>query len=90
MIFGFYYFSDDPPLDNDGDEKDKQDEYYTLDEDDHDDESSDPQCSISRSSGAITSPRTWPPKQTYTRSKSLESVLIQMHKKFKDLLVFKS
>ena len=40
MIFCFYYFSDDPPLDNDGDEKDEQDE-YSVDEDDHDDEDSD-------------------------------------------------
>ena len=48
-----------------------------------------PQCSTSKSSGALTSLRTWPPKQTYTQSKSLESVLIQMHKKLKNLLVFK-
>ena len=33
-----------------------------------------PQCSISRSFGAITSPRTWSPSEIYTRSKSLESV----------------
>ena len=39
MIFG-YYFGDDPPLDNDGDEKDEQDK-YSVDEDDHDDEDSD-------------------------------------------------
>ena len=40
MIFDFYYFSDDPPLYNDGDEKDKQDE-YSADEDNYDDEDSD-------------------------------------------------
>ena len=40
MIFGFYYFGDDPPLDNDGDEKDEQDK-YSVDKDDHDDEDSD-------------------------------------------------
>ena len=39
MIFGFHYFSDDPPLDNDGDEKDEQDK-YSVDKDDHDDEDS--------------------------------------------------
>ena len=115
MILVFYYFSDDPPLDNDEDEKDKQDE-YSVDQDDHDDEDSDeeqkesikeaiilfleinprclmlknyPQYSISRSSGAITAPKTWPPKQTYNSSKSLESVLTQKHKKLKNLLVFK-
>ena len=42
MIFCFYYFSDDPPLDNDGDgdEEDEQDK-YSVDEDDHDHEDSD-------------------------------------------------
>ena len=39
MILGFYYFND-CPLDNDGDEKDEQDE-YSFDKDDHDDEDSD-------------------------------------------------
>ena len=48
-----------------------------------------PQCSTSKNSGALTSLRTWPPKKTYTQSKSLKSVLIQMHKKLRDLLVFK-
>ena len=35
MIFGFYYFNDARPLDNDGDEKDKQDE-YSVGKDNHD------------------------------------------------------
>ena len=130
MIFGFYYFSDVFPLDNDGDEKDKREE-YSVDEHDHDDEDSDeeqghckpPQkksikkpshrqrinqppacdiiflgnelwlppteeCSISRSSGAIASLKTWPANQTYTWSKSLESKLTQMHKKLKTLWLF--
>ena len=43
MIFGFYYFSDDPPLENYGGklnyEKDKQDK-YSVNEDDHHDEGS--------------------------------------------------
>ena len=39
MIFGFYYFKDARPLDNDGDEKNKQDK-YSVDKDDHDDEDS--------------------------------------------------
>ena len=37
--FGIYYFSDDCPLDNDGDEKEKQDK-YSVDKDDHDNEDS--------------------------------------------------
>ena len=37
--FGIYCFSDDCPLDNDGDEKDKQDK-YSVDKDDHDNEDS--------------------------------------------------
>ena len=48
-----------------------------------------PQCSILRSSGVILSPRTWPPKQKYTYSESLESVLIEMHRKSKDSLIIK-
>ena len=39
VIFGFYYFSDGPPLENYGDEKDKQDK-YSVNEDDHHDEGS--------------------------------------------------
>ena len=105
-------------MDNDGDEKDKQEE-YSVDEHDHDDEDryaeqgdceplqkksikkpshhqriTQPpacditflgnelwlppteECSISRSSVGITSLKTWPANQIYTRSKSLESVLI--------------
>ena len=37
MIFGFCYFSDDPPWENDGVEKNKQGK-YSVDQDDHDDE----------------------------------------------------
>ena len=40
MIFDFYYFSDDRPLDNDGNEKDEQDQYL-VDNDHHDDEDRD-------------------------------------------------
>ena len=40
IIFGFYYFSDGPAWDNDGDEKDEQGK-YSVDKDDHDDEDSD-------------------------------------------------
>ena len=39
MIFGFYCFSDYHPLDNDGDEQEKQDQ-YSADKDDHGDEDS--------------------------------------------------
>ena len=134
-FWGFFYFSDDPLLDNDGDEKDKK-HVYSVDEDNHDDKEAMkskeimhhckrnkkrnhntvgeklnvqlvtwpflatnsrclllrnyPLCNIWRGSRAITSPIIWPAKQTYTWSKSLESVLIQMHKKLKDLLMLMS
>ena len=39
MIFGFYHFSDDRPLDNDGGEKDKQDQ-HSVGKDDYADEDS--------------------------------------------------